>query len=62
MPVKKWTPGDKILGTDWNALIDLLELETAKTVPVDGTYKVTNLYVVIENGNPKLKIEYDDGE
>ena len=59
----KWTPGGrKVKPEDWNLLVDVLQLETTKTIPEDGTYKVTNLYVVVENGNPKLKIEYDDGE
>ena len=62
MTIKKWVPGEKISGVDWNLLVDILERETPKTVPVDGTYKVTNLYVIIDNGKPKLKIEYDDGE
>ena len=62
-PIYKWIPGGRrIKPEDWNVLVDVLELETPKTVPEDGTYKVTNLYVVVENGNPKLKIEYDDGE
>jgi len=61
--IYKWTPGGRrIKPEDWNTLVDVLESEIPKTVPEDGTYKVTNLYVVVENGNPKLKIEYDDGE
>ena len=59
----RWAPGGrKVKPEDWNLLVDILQLKTAKTIPEDGTYKVTNLYVVVENGNPKLKIEYDDGE
>ena len=61
--IYKWTPGGrKVKPEDWNTLVDVLEQETTRTVPEDGTYKVSNLYVVVENGNPKLKIEYDDGE
>ena len=61
--IYRWVPGGrKVKPEDWNVLVDVLEQDTLRTVPEDGTYKVSNLYVVVENGTPKLKIEYDDGE
>lgn len=35
--------------------------KAVKTSPPEGDkYKITNLYVEITNGEPKLKIEYED--
>ena len=50
--------GRKINYEDWNAMVDAIETRP-KTEAPDGCYPVTNLYVVIENGEPKLKVEYE---
>lgn len=34
--------------------------DNVQSNPVTGGMKVTNIYIVLENGNPKLKVEYDD--
>ena len=61
MPIFQWSPsGRKIQGTDWNELVNLVELLRVPSDPPDGAYKVTNLYVVLENGEPKLKVEYEE--
>ena len=58
--IYRWLTGKrKIKGTDWNALADLVEeLKTISDAP-DGCYKVTNLYVEMDNGTPKLRVEYE---
>ena len=61
MSIIRWTPtGRKITGSDWNSLVDLAELTNIPSNPPDGAYKVTNLYVVMVNGEPKLKVEYEE--
>ena len=61
--IYRWLIGDrKIKGDDWNALTDIVEqLETAITNsdPPSGCFKVTNLYVELDNGTPKLRVEYE---
>ena len=56
----KWTPeGNKVSGTDWNQLVTVLETIIPKTEAPDGCYPVTNLYVELVNGEPKLRVEYE---
>lgn len=50
--------GRKINYEDWNAVINAVEGKVKTDAP-SGCYPVTNLYVVIENGEPKLKVEYE---
>ena len=60
MGIHKWTSdGRKLTGVDWNELVTLIEEGSLKSDAPDGAYPVTNLYIVIENGNPKLKVEYE---
>lgn len=58
MPIKKSKDGI-IVGDDWDALVNLVEIYTTMSQPPDGTYKVVNLYVEIIEGNPKLRVEYE---
>ena len=61
MPIFEWLLGGrKIKGTDWNELVDLVESFQVPSDPPQDAYKVTNLYVVMVNGEPKLKIEYEE--
>ena len=56
----KWTSdGKKVSGVDWNQLVTVLETVIPKTEAPDGCYPVTNLYVELVNGEPKLRIEYE---
>jgi hypothetical protein len=56
--IYKWVPdGRKITGLDWNDLVEVIEVFDSS--PPEGAYKVTNIYVVMENGSPKLKVEYE---
>lgn len=60
MSLKRWVPdGEKISGDDWNRLADLVEFFTVQSDPPDGKYKVTGLYVEIEDGEPKLRVEFE---
>jgi len=59
MGLFKWLLGGrKIKGDDYNALVDSAELSVPSEAP-DGTYKVTNIYVELVEGNPKLRVEYE---
>ena len=59
MGLFKWLLGGrKIKGDDYNLLVDAAELSVPSDAP-DGTYKVTNIYVELVDGNPKLRVEYD---
>jgi len=44
---------------DWNQLVTVLETIIPKTEAPNGCYPVTNLYVELVNGEPKLRIEYE---
>lgn len=50
--------GRKIRGTDWNDVVDAMELVVNSDAP-NGTYKVTNIYVEMIDGKPKLRVEYE---
>ena len=47
---------------DWDTLADMVEFYTTLTDPPNGKFKVTNIYVELVGGQPKLRVEYDDGE
>ena len=51
--------GRKIKGDDWNDVVAALELSVPSDAP-DGTYRVTNLYVELVEGSPKLRVEYEE--
>lgn len=60
MGIYRWSKDNrKIKGTDWNSLADLVELLQVPSNPPTGCYKVTNLYVEMVDGNPKLRVEYE---
>lgn len=58
--IYRWLTGQrKIKGTDWNALADLVEELKVASDPPSGCFKVTNIYVEMDEGNPKLRVEYE---
>jgi len=59
-PLYKWVEnGRKVTCDDWNQLVTTLETIIPKTEAPDGCYPVTNLYVEVVNGKPKLRVEYE---
>jgi len=64
MSIYHWSKDDrKIKGDDWNELANLVEqlkLILTNSDPPDGCFKVTNLYVELVDGNPKLRVEYEE--
>jgi len=59
-PIYKWSiDGRKITYLDWNQLVEVLETIVPKTEAPNGCYPVTNLYVELVNGEPKLRVEYE---